>query len=266
MRADYAGADVVEALRAVGVRPGDTVFTHSSVGMLGVPAEGLSKEVLADVFLDAFREVLGPTGTWILPTYTYSYTSRERFDPARTPPPAHMGLLPTVLWERPEARRTLDPIFSVIAFGGGADELVASAAADDCFGERSVYARLLAADGLLCNVGIGIHSAFIHHVEQALGVPYRFIKEFPGVTSVDGELRETTVAYNVRSLDEPGHAPYFMRLDADARTSGAAATHAVGRGEINAIRARDLRDLIVRGLERDPDYLVLGELAGRPIG
>src|SRR4051794_13228388 len=187
--------------------------------MLGVPAEGLRKETIAELFLSAFREVLGPEGTWVLPAYTYSYTRGEPFDPASTPP-GNMGLLSEVLWRHPDAVRSLDPIFSVIGFGGAADELVARAGAEDCFGPDSFYARLLAADGAVCNIGIGSHAALIHHVEQKLGVPYRFIKRFRGTTVVDGAASETEVAYNVRALDAPRTVAYFMRLDGDGRADG----------------------------------------------
>jgi aminoglycoside 3-N-acetyltransferase len=232
--------------------------------MLGRPDVGLSRETIAELFLSAFREALGPEGTWILPAYSYSYTRREPFDP-RTSAPSTMGLLTEELWGREGFVRSLDPIFSVIAIGAQADELLADLP-DDCFGADSIYGRLIACDGAICNVGIGCHSAFVHHVEQKLGVPYRFIKVFPGVTIVDGEPRQTEVAYNVRALDDPRHPAYFMRLDHDARADGSVRTAIVGRGEVNLIRARRMEELIRAGLERDPEYVVLGDLVGTPIG
>jgi len=262
---DYSRADVVAALRAVGVRAGDVVFSHTSIGMLGVPAGGLDRDAVAALFRTAFEEVLGADGIWLLPAYTYSYTSGEPFDPA-TSKPKNMGLLTDALWQAPGVARSLDPIFSVIGMGANAHDLLSSIAVDDCFGPASVYARLLELDATLCNIGIGVHGALIHHVEQKLGVPYRFPKLFRGTTLVDGRARETAVRYNVRGLDEPRHVPYFMRLDADARADGSAAVARVGRGEINAIPMRRLEQLIVAGLRRDPEYLVLGDQAGMPVG
>jgi aminoglycoside 3-N-acetyltransferase len=256
---DYNRAALVAALREVGVRDGDVVFSHTSVGMLGRPEEGFSKEILADLFLEAFREVLGPEGTWILPAYSYSYTSGDVFDPAVTAP-GNMGLLTEMFWQRDDFVRSHDPIFSVIATGGLADELLRDVP-DDVFGADSVYGRLIDVDAAMCNIGIGSHSALIHHVEQKLGVAYRYIKNFSGVTRVDGIERESTVAYNVRPLDDPRKAPYFMRLDADGRAEGAVRAAPLGRGEVNMIRARRMEELIKAGLARDPEYLVLGDLA-----
>jgi aminoglycoside 3-N-acetyltransferase len=257
---DYSRADVVAALRAVGVRPGDTVFSHTSVGMLGLPAEGLDRQAVTDLFYSAFFEVLGSDGTWILPAYTYSYTAGEPFDP-RSTPPRNMGVLPEMLWRHPDARRSLDPIFSVIAFGGHADEIAASSSTD-CFGVDSVYAKLIAMDAAVCNVGLGSHAALLHHVEQVLGVPYRYIKVFDGTTVDDNGERQSSVRYNVRSLDNPRHAAYFMRLDRDGRADGSIGSVRVGRGEINLIRARRMAELAHEGIARDPEYLVVGDLAG----
>lgn len=258
--AHYTRADIVRALTDVGVRSGDVVFSHSSVAMLGIPECGLEQTAIAEMFLSAFQEATGGTGTWILPAYTYSYTKDERFDPATTPPTQDMGLLPCVLWRHPAARRSLDPIFSVIAIGPRAQEMTSGVPAS-CFGEDCVYARLIEADGAICNVGIGSHSALLHHVEQMLGVPYRYLKTFRGESVIDGEPRVTEITYNVRNLDYPAHTAYFMRLDRDGRRDGSVTAAALGRGELNLVRARRMAELAREGMAEDPDYLVLGELA-----
>lgn len=255
--ADYDCEDVVSALRAVGVRGADVLFTHSSIAMLGLPEVGLDAEAIATMFLSAFREVAGEDGTWVLPTYTYSYTKDEIFNPATVPPTRDMGLLPNALWRHPDAVRSLDPIFSVIAIGARAEELTAGVPTS-CFGEDSIYARLIEVDGAVCNIGIGSHSALLHHVEQKLGVPYRYPKSFHGISIVNGKRNATRIAYNVRDLDRPEHHPYFMRLDHDGRADGSLAVSRLGRGEINLIRARRMEELARDGLARSIDYLVIG--------
>lgn len=257
-RVDYDRDDVVRAFREVGVRAGDVVFSHSAIGMLGIPDVGLNEEAIAEMFLSAFREAAGAEGTWILPAYTYSYTKNEVFDPAATPPTKDMGLLPNALWRHPDAVRSLDPIFSVIAIGARAEELTAGRP-ESCFGNDCVYARLIALDGAICNIGIGSHAALLHHVEQRLEVPYRFLKTFRGTSVIDGEPITTEIAYNVRDLDYPEHSAYFMRLDRDGRADGSIAAARLGRGEVNLIRARRMDELACAGLARDPDYLVIGD-------
>jgi aminoglycoside 3-N-acetyltransferase len=254
---DYDRDDVVRALREVGLRAGDTVFSHAGVAMLGRPAEGLTREAIATLFRSAFAEVLGPDGTLVLPAFTYSATSGELFDPATTPPTAGMGVLSEELWPSADAR-SLDPIFSVIALGGGAQELVDGLRLDDAFGPDSIWGRLLDLDAAICNIGIGSHSTLIHRVEQQLGVPYRYVKSFPYRVQAGDAVREGTIAYNVRPLDDAAKVPYFMRLDAAGRENGTVRAARVGRGEINLVRAQAMATTIRAGLDRDPDFLVRG--------
>jgi aminoglycoside 3-N-acetyltransferase len=237
------------------------VFSHTSAAMLGIPDVGLDEQAIGEMFLSAFREVAGEDGTWILPTYTYSYTKGEVFDPAATPPTKDMGLLPNALWRHPDAVRSLDPIFSVIAIGGRAQELTAGLP-PSCFGQESVHARLLEADGAILGIGIGSQGTLLHHIEEKLGVPYRYPKAFRGVSVIDGERRETEIIYNVRNLEIPAHLAYFRRVDRDGRRDGSIAAARLGRGEVNLIRARRMEEIAAAGLARDPGYLVLGEPAG----
>jgi aminoglycoside 3-N-acetyltransferase len=255
--ASYSRDDVLCALRAVGVREGDVVFTHSSVAMLGLPEVGLDAQAIGAMFLSAFREAAGANGTWVLPAYTYSYTKNEIYDPATVPPTPEMGLLPSALWHHPDAVRSLDPIFSVIAIGARAEELTAGVPAS-CFGEDSIYARLIEVDGAICNFGIGSHSALLHHIEQTLEVSYRYPKAFNGMSILNAGRQLTSIVYNVRDLHRPEHEPYFMRLDRDGRADGSLAVATLGRGEVNLIRARRMAQLARDGLARRADYLVVG--------
>jgi aminoglycoside 3-N-acetyltransferase len=169
-----------------------------------------------------------------------------------------MGALPLALWQHPDAVRSLDPIFSVVAIGARAEELTAGVP-HSCFGADCVYARIVEADGAMMNIGIGSHSALLHHVEQMAGVDYRYLKTFTGVSVIDGQLTETEITYNVRDLAKPNHTAYFMRLDRDGRADSSVHAARLGRGEINLIRARRMKEMALAGLDRDPDYLVLGK-------
>ncbi|HEX3693122.1 MAG TPA: AAC(3) family N-acetyltransferase [Solirubrobacteraceae bacterium] len=254
---DYGHQAIVGALQAVGVRVGDVLFTHSSIATLGVSEGGLDAEAIATMFLSAVREVAGPGATWLLPAFTYSYVKDEVFDPLTVAPSREMGLLPSVLWRHPDALRTLDPIFSVIAIGARARELT-SGVPTSCFDERSVFARLIELDGAVCNIGIGSFSTLMHHVEQKRGVAYRRPKWFEGVSILDGRPRRTRISYYARDLDHPEHDSCWTRLDRDGRADGSVAVAQLGRGELNLVRARRMEELIVAGLERDGDYLVVG--------
>lgn len=258
---DYGREDIVRAFRELGLTEGDIAFTHASVAMLGRPSVGLNANAIGELMLDSFLEATEGSGTWVLPAYTYSYTNGQPFDPATTPPTNDMGALSLALWGHPAAVRSLDPIFSVIAIGTRAHEIVDGVA--PCFGDDCVYARLIATGAAMMNIGIGSHSALVHYVEQHDGVPYRWLKRFEGITVIDSQQHPTAVDYNVRALDDTRHRPYFLRLDRDGRAAGCVRATRLGRGEVNLVRAPAMARMARDGIARDPGYLTRGELPDR---
>src|SRR6185437_9943548 len=74
--------DLVTALRGVGITAGDTVFAHACLETLGTLRDDAPR---GEVVYDALREVVGGTGTVLVPTYTFSFCRNEPFDVRRTP-------------------------------------------------------------------------------------------------------------------------------------------------------------------------------------
>src|SRR5271165_207570 len=83
--AHYNGRQLAEAIRGVGVKRGDVAFSHNNIGYFGIPEEGRDPQVVFRTILRAFEEVIGPGGTLIVPTFTYSFCKQQPFDVDRTP-------------------------------------------------------------------------------------------------------------------------------------------------------------------------------------
>jgi aminoglycoside N3'-acetyltransferase len=200
--ADYGREDLLAGLRAVGIGEGDLVFVHACAEPLG-RADGVSDDAgLAALLYDSVREAVGPKGTVLVPTFTFSFCRQEPFDPARTP--AIAGLwntfpaFPEHVRALPGAIRSRDPIFSVAGVGPRAAELL-TALPPVCLGEDSVFARLRKAGGKLVLLGVGLHEAtFRHYVESVCRVPWRFDKLFTGRIRENGRERKEGWLYNVR--------------------------------------------------------------------
>lgn len=255
MTADYDRAQFAETLRRVGVRKDDTIFSHSNVGFFGTPEGGRTAANIHDTIAGAFFDVMGPGGTLVVPTFTYSYCNGEPFDPDATL--STCGLFTELVRKDPAALRSHDALFSVAAVGARARELTADAPAE-CFGEKSFWARFLAADGLICNLNFDAGSTFIHFVERRIGVPYRFDKIFRGTTRVAGVAIENEFTFFCRRLDFPGGArARFEPFDARGREVGIVRSERVGRGSVVALRAADTCDLIETELRRDPRFLIV---------
>jgi aminoglycoside 3-N-acetyltransferase len=105
-------SDLVSALRELGVRAGDRVLVHSSVAALG-PVEGGAEAVIV-----ALLEAVGPAGMIAVPTFDHESPYNRRTSATR------LGVIPDLLWRRPDAVRSLHPTHSVAAIGEGAAEFI----------------------------------------------------------------------------------------------------------------------------------------------
>jgi len=206
-----------------------------------------------DVLFAALEEVLGPDGTLVMPTFTYSFTKGEPFDAAATP--STVGLLTEAFRSRPGVRRSRDPIFSVAARGPLADRF-AAAATNDCFGPHSAFAILAAQDAWLACLGCSLDRlTFTHYVEQTAGVDYRYFKTFSGLCLDGGVETPASVRYFVRDLDRNTTID-LSRLKADLAQSGALATSAVGRVGLSAVRCSAFEAAARALLARNPSGLI----------
>lgn len=253
-RYEYGTEDVVRALAEAGLKAGEVAFSHVGVAMLGFPRGERSAEAAWGVIADAYTEALGPDGTWVVPTYSYTLTKPgEVFDLETTP--SDVGDFTEYVRHLPGFRRSRDPMFSVAARGPRAAELIDDLPAES-FGPDSVYGRLARLDGSICNVGVGFrYATFIHYAERILGVPYRYPKAFTGPVRSGDMLHEETWIHHVRALDDPASAPDLRRLERFGRARGVIGSARVGIGEVTRTTAADLLALTRDGVAEDPWFL-----------
>lgn len=255
MTPDYTAKDLVAALRACGLGPGMAVFSHSNVGYFGRPEGAASGAAVCRLIFDAIFEVLGESGTLVVPTFTYSFGSTQaekRFDRETTP--SVCGMFTEFVRTRGDARRSADPMFSVAAVGRLAHEFTKDPD-PECFGEASFWRRFLDADGVFCNLNFDAGSTFVHFVERRLGVPYRENRAFRGEIVEHGVVRPAEAVFFCRDLSERGTGARFERFDALAREAGLVRSAPVGRGAVVVITAADTARLIADTLPREPWFL-----------
>ncbi len=254
-RSDYVSADLAAGLRAVGLKAGDLVYVQNCGENLG-SAEGCeTDEAVARMMIEALRGVIGPQGTLLVSTYTFSLCRGEIYDPDETPAVAGVwsSFLPFMETFRrmPGVIRSEDPIFGVAGIGPRAAEILENPA-NSCLGVDSVHDRLRKAGGKICMVGIGLfESTFRHHVEEMAGVPWRFKKLFTGSMRARGALQKVGRVYNVRILAKNGD-PAGEALEALARSRGVCRSAPVGRGEVVGIESQAYFELAMQELRRDP--------------
>lgn len=250
-RYHYTQRDLIEKLRQAGIKDGDIIFSHVGLSALGFPKEIIEGESPFEVVFEAVREVIGAHGTWITPTFTYSFCKGEVFDPLTTQ--TTVGPFSQFFLAHPDSIRSNDPIFSVAAIGPKACELF-SKLPHDCFGHDSVFDRIARLGGKLCNIWDKIDNSYFHTLEQEFQVPYRYLKQFAGLVKKDGQLIEETWSYYVRILQDVSINP-SEKLEKDCLANRIASCVSVGLGKIWSIRLMDLHDFYKEKVKRDPWYL-----------
>lgn len=251
-RSRVTKSDLLNALRLLGVRRGDSVAFHASMSAFGW-VEGA-----ADTLIDSMLEAIGPEGTLLAPTLTYAANqgpdSPPQFD-ARTSPSV-TGRVPETLRMRPNVVRSLHPTHSWTAVGAKAREMTAGHedSPSPC-GEKSPLGKLVRDGGKVLLLGVDIYNlTFIHYCEEAAGAPYHLQEEPTHVVMLDNEgERVERCTY----LHRWGHEWYLERLRADALRAGAIRTCSVGDAVVTLVDTRTFSDIVIDKVRRDPHYLLL---------
>ena len=250
----YTRAELVDTLRGLGLGSGDIVFVQADLDALGELA-GTRGAARDTAVADALRNVVGDEGTIVVPSYTFSLCRGETYVPDATPSqggpwsPAS-GFLEHVR-RRPGAMRSADPIHSVVAWGPHAAALL-DRLPPTCFGADSVFERLTRCNARLCMLGLDWDESTVrHHVEERVGVPFRFLKVFAGTVGEAGRVRRTGWSYYVRVLAEQGY-PDGRRLAGRLRERGATHEAALGGGIVRVAGAGDLAAATEELLGEDP--------------
>ena len=253
----YTKEDVTRALTELGLEDGDVVFSHSNIAFCGPMSDNAQPGDIAQVVLEAFLQVLGPAGTFIVPTFTYSFPRNEIYDPAESK--SGCGFFTEHIRKRPGAFRSLDPCVSVAAIGERA-HFFTSDLPGNAYAEGSFFDKFYKAQGKICNINFDAASTFIHYVERQFSVPYRFDKTFKGKIRTRNQLIDSQSTLWVRHIEE-GTLPDFRTFHRYAVEKGCYKTKRVGRGSIGVISAHATYALIAELLPLEPLFLTV---AGNP--
>lgn len=256
-------AEIVTALTKAGVEPGMTVFSHANIAFFGRVQGAETMDSLTDLMLDCFADALGPDGTLVLPVFTYSFGSDKEnkvFDLQSSL--STTGAMGNRLLTRGAGARSADPMLSVVATGAGAHALTTDIG-PACFGPDSIWARLHAADALICNLNLDSGSTFLHWVEREARVPYRSDISMRGTIVDAGRAREAEVIYSGRDLTRPEAAPRFEAYHSASLAHDISRRVPLGRGQIVAQRARAARTLLETLWDSQPMILTAAHDADR---
>lgn len=166
-------------LHSLGVQASTTLLVHSSLCSLGWVGGG------ATTVVHALLDVLGPTGTLVVPTHTANNRDPSRwtnpaipeawwpvirenmpgFDSARTPS-FGVGVIPERVRTWPGAVRSGHPQTSFAALGADAEWIVERHDLDSQLGERSPLGRLEQAEAWILLLGVDFDRCTAFHLAE----------------------------------------------------------------------------------------------------
>lgn len=233
-----------------------------SIGRLGPSEEIATFPELAGLVADAFLDVVGGSGTLIVPTYTYSIGRGETYEVEATP--SAIGEFTELFRKRPNTLRSRDPMLSNSGIGPRAEAILRDISRS-CCGEGSVFHNLRKQSAKICTLGLGLYYAtFVQHIEEMSSVPFRFHKSFRGIVVERGARSEETWTYYAAPyLDNC--APDPLALEKLARGAGIVRTAEVGRGQLLCADANTYFDFGSSEFKRDPWLTAKGPPCGKEL-
>ena len=208
--------EIISAYEAMGVKRGDVLCVQSGYkGMGGIEGGPLG-------FAQALMELLGESGTLIMPAYNLeSWTEKHYYDSKETP--SQVGSICEAFRKSPVVGRTRHPIHSLSVWGHLKKELCALDD-HDSFGEESVFRYLLDINALYSSAGLGLEMPFLpcHLTETMMKTPYRRYKNFGGIYVDDNGVSSVkSYGYYVRKdefrkMETPVFPAHIMQFEMSA--------------------------------------------------
>jgi aminopeptidase-like protein/aminoglycoside N3'-acetyltransferase len=185
-------SELIQGVAASGLRAGDTVFVQLSLSSFG-PLEGAPPDEVSRLLLIAILDLIGTSGTLLVPAFTFSFDRGEKFDRANSiavaGPWGDAVEFSQLVLCHPGAVRSDDPLYSVAGVGPGATDLL-SKLPNSSVGRDSLVDRLSRSSAKLCLVGVSLDQAvLVDFAEDAVSVPWRYKKLFTGVIRDNETIR-----------------------------------------------------------------------------
>ena len=153
----------------------DIYYIYSDLRLLAQPLL-LSKQLTKKDLLDQLTDVFLSRGkTIVIPTFTYTTQGVFHLESTHT----RLGALNLFVEMHENSIRSSHPLFSYAAVGKNRD--ISLGLSHNEFGEGSIFTRLRNRNATFLHLGrdVGEGNTLVHHIEEALNVPYRYLKKFP---------------------------------------------------------------------------------------
>lgn len=189
------------------IKNSDTVLIHGNSAIINY-FDGENNQEKINLFCKLILKYFKNEGTILVPTFTYSFTKTNHFDPLDTK--SEIGNFSESMRKIIKIR-TYHPIFS-FAIYGKKKKIFMNLDINDCFGEKTIFNQILKENVKILCLACSFNSiSFAHFLEQKMKVPYRFYKKFDGHIFLNSKKTKITLNYFVRRLRDK-HTPNFSKI------------------------------------------------------
>lgn len=172
-------------LKLIGLSKGDNIFCHSRLSLFSfINQKNINS--FCQVFFKAFLNVIGNEGTIVVPTFSYSFSNNNTYDPKNTP--SNCGVFSEYLRSKKDFTTYPDPNVSVSIYGKNAKWL-SRYENKNAYGRNSFFDKFDKLNGKILNISLGPTSTFIHYYERQYGIDYRYDKKFFGYVKNHSKLK-----------------------------------------------------------------------------
>ncbi len=264
----YTTKDLIRSLREVGVSAGDTVFLSARMYTVGRLDAVRNSQEFCRAYLDAVFEVIGKSGTLVVPTYTRQ-VGLYGVPYIHETTPTTSGMLNEFIRLQKGAVRSFHPIFSLTAIGAQADAICGKVGTSG-FGAGSAYDHLFKNGGIALCLGFEYEDGHIttgaHYVATTYGVPYYYNKILDAEVYKNGEKSSKVFVLNVCYRKFKVRFDYLAYIE-ELRKRGLLRSSSLGASMLYACRLEDqlkvgyelLSDNVYAFLKGPPEW-VRGEI------
>jgi aminoglycoside 3-N-acetyltransferase len=238
---------LINDLKKIGLKPGDSVLVHSSLSKIGFVEEG------AKTVIDALSETVGNTGTLLFPAFPAKGRNKtylretSGFDIRSTP--SQMGSITEYFRKLPEVFRSFHPTDSICAKGPLAEYYTNSHYGQlTPYNQHSPFRKLCDKNGKILMLGTTLNGACtnLHTLEDAVDFKFPvYDKELFTVKMIDEKGNQTVMQTKV-------HDPqYSAKRNCDAlkpmfEKEGVLVNGEIGEAKSMLIDANKMLEVMIR--------------------
>ena len=251
--------DIKEALEKAGVKKGQSIMVHTSLGSLGFVCGG------PQIIIEALLEGVGEEGTIMMPTQSWKNLDPEMgvhweepkewwqiirdnwpaYDKDITPTNT-MGAVAEMFRKWPGAIRSDHPARSVAAWGKNAKYLTENHDLSNIFGEGSPVAKLYELDGYVLQIGVGYDkNTSIHLADARAEYPGKHMETDSSAIMENGHRVWKT--YETLYVDGEEFVDIGKAFEQECQVTKVQ----LGNGIITMMRQRDIVDFAVKWIEKN---------------